>query len=407
MDIIKLNQLSGITEDRISRLAGMLSDSRHESIRLFSAPGRVEIGGNHTDHQHGRVLAAAVEYCMLAAAVPAINDSIHIDSVGFGAIDVSLEDLSPVKEKEGTSESFVRGVAEYLSNKGYKLHGFDAAMDSDVPAGGSMSSSACFGVLIGAIINGLFNNGEIPYQELAMAAKYAENVHFGKPCGLMDQMASACGGFVFIDFKDEASPLVEKVDFDFQSSGYTLCILNSKGSHASLTDQYASIPEEMFTVARAMGKDYLREVSPEEFYSRIGTLRGTVSDRALMRAMHFFDDDRRAEEEKNALKDSDIDRFLSLIEESGASSQQVLENVSPEDPGNRSLAFSIAYAKHLLAGKGACRVQGGGFAGTAEAFVPDEDLEEFSRKFTDVFGDNSVLVSRIRKYGAIEIEIDR
>ena len=298
----------------------------------------------------------------------------------------------------------MRGVAEYLKDRGYTVGGFSAVLDSDVPAGGSMSSSACFGVLIGAIISGLFNGNEIPYQELAKAAKFAENVHFGKPCGLMDQMASACGGFVFIDFKDEAAPQVEKIDFDFSASGYTLCILNSKGSHASLTDQYASIPAEMFTVAKALGKDYLREVDPEEFYANIGKIRGGVSDRAIMRAMHFFDDDRRAAEEKDALKASDIDKFLHLIDLSGTSSQQVLENVSPEDPGNRSLAFSIAYAKHLLGGRGACRVQGGGFAGTAEAFVPNDMVDRFSRSFTEVFGENSVLISGIRKYGAVEIE---
>lgn len=405
MEKVSMTLVPGISEERISRLTGVLGVGGVSKVRFFSAPGRVEIGGNHTDHQHGRVLAAAVEYCMLAAVVPSDDCCIHIESVGFGIIDVSLEDLSPVKEEEGTSEAFVRGVAEYLSDKGYNVGGFRAALDSDVPAGGSMSSSACFGVIVGGIINGLFNEGKIPYQELAKAAKHAENVHFGKPSGLMDQMASACGGFVFIDFMDEDSPVVEKIDFDFSDSGYTLCILNSKGSHASLTDQYASIPAEMFSVARALGKGCLREVDEEKFYSRIGDLRGMVSDRALMRAMHFFADDRRAAEERDALKDSDIDRFLCLINLSGESSQQMLENVSPEDPGNRSLAFSIAYAKYLLAGKGACRVQGGGFAGTAEAFVPNGDLGRFITGFSAVFGEDSVMISGIRKYGAVEIEL--
>ena len=404
MEIVCRELVPGITRERIGRLTEILPEANRSSARLFSAPGRVEIGGNHTDHQHGRVLAAAVEYCMLSAAAPNGSDIIHIDSVGFSSFDISVEDLSPVKEQEGTSESFVRGVADYLKTKGYKVAGFTAALDSDVPAGGSMSSSACFGVLVGAIINGLFNDGAISAEELAKAAKYAENVHFGKPCGLMDQMASAFGGFVFIDFKDESSPVVEKIDFGFSECGYTLCILNSKGSHAALTDQYASIPAEMLSVAEAMGRKYLREVDPDDFYSRLGELRNRVSDRALMRAMHFFSDDARAEEEKDALKASDIDHFLQLINASGESSQQVLENVSPEDPSNRSLAFSIAYAKHLLGGRGACRVQGGGFAGTAEAFVPDDEVEEFTEKFTEVFGENSVLISSIRKYGAVEIE---
>ena len=404
MEKVSYRLVPGITEERMDKLGKILSPHGAVRARFFSAPGRVEIGGNHTDHQHGRVLAAAVEYCMLASAETCEEDSIHIESQGFGSIDVSLEDLSPVREDEGTSKAFVRGVAEYLADRGYALGGFSAVIDSDVPAGGSMSSSACFGVLIGAVISGLFNGNSIAEAELAKAAKYAENVHFGKPCGLMDQMASACGGFVFIDFRDEGSPEVEKIDFDFADCGYTLCILNSKGSHASLTDQYASIPAEMFTVAKALGKDYLREVDPREFYDSIGRIRGEVSDRALMRAMHFFDDDMRVVREKDALKASDINGFLRLINESGASSQQVLENVSPEDPANRSLAFSIAYAKHLLNGKGACRVQGGGFAGTAEAFVPDDEVEEFSRRFTEVFGENSVLISGIRRYGAVEIE---
>ena len=405
MDIVEKGMLAGIDDERISKLLKLLSADDSHQVRFFSAPGRVEIGGNHTDHQHGRVLAAAVDYCMLAAAVDDNSDTIHMESSGFGSYEVSIADLSPVKDQEGTSEAFIRGVAEYLKDKGYKVGGFKASLDSDVPAGGSMSSSACFGVLVGAVINGLFNDGTIPYQELAKAAKYAENVHFGKPCGLMDQMASAAGGFVFIDFKDEVYPEVEKIDFDFTHSGYTMCILNSKGSHASLTEQYASIPQEMFTVAKALGHEYLREVDPDEFYASIGKIRGEVSDRALMRAMHFFDDDRRAELERDALKASDIKRFLELINRSGESSQMSLENVSPEDPSNRSLALSIAYAKHLLNGKGACRVQGGGFAGTAEAFVPNSEVEEFTRKFTELFGENSVLIAGIRNYGAVEVKI--
>lgn len=403
MDIIEKELLTGIDKSRYSILKEILSPEEGEEVRFFSAPGRVEIGGNHTDHQHGRVLAAAVDYCMLAAAVDDHGDTIRMDSSGFGRYEVSVTDLNPVKEQEGTSEAFIRGVAEYLSGKGYSVGGFRAALDSDVPAGGSMSSSACFGVLVGAVINGLFNEGKIPYQELARAAKYAENVHFGKPCGLMDQMASAAGGFVFIDFRDESAPMVEKIDFDFTKSGYTMCILNSKGSHASLTEQYASIPEEMFTVARAMGHEFLREADPEEFYRNIGEIRKQVSDRALMRAMHFFDEDVRAEHERDALKASDTDRFLRLINESGESSQMVLENVSPEDPANRSLALSIAYARHLLAGRGACRVQGGGFAGTAEAFVPDSFVETFTERFTDLFGENSVMTAGIRNYGAVEV----
>ena len=403
MERVNKDLIVGMSPQRMARLAQMLGPASQGGIRYFSAPGRIEIGGNHTDHQHGRVLAAAVDYSMLSAAVPTDGDAVHIESVGFGGFDVELSDLRPQKADEGTSKAFVRGVLEYFKNKGYSIGGFSAALDSDVPSGGSMSSSACFSVLIGAILNGLFNGGSVTEAELAKAAKYAENNHFGKPCGLMDQMASATGGFVFIDFADENMPEVRKIDYDFNESGYTLCILNSKGSHASLTDQYASIPAEMFSVAKALGKEYLREVDPETFYSRIGQLRGAVTDRALMRAMHFFSDDNRAQLEREALTRSDIDGFLKLINESGESSQMVLENVSPEDPQNRSLALSIAYAKHLLAGRGACRVQGGGFAGTAEAFVPNDMVDEFTRNFTALFGENSVMVAGIRRYGAVEV----
>jgi len=405
MDKVNISQLRGIDERRVSRLLSEFGGPELAGVRFFSAPGRVEIGGNHTDHQHGRVLAAAVDYCMLAAAVPNGTDTIRINSLGFGSFETDINTITPSDEVNGTSKAFVMGVADYFAKKGFTVSGFDAVLDSDVPAGGSMSSSACFGVLIGAVLNGLFNGGEIGYQDLAMAARYAENEYFGKPCGLMDQMASACGGFVFIDFKDESAPAVEKVDFDFEGSGYTMCILNSKGSHAELTDQYASIPAEMYTVARSLGRDYLREVDPEDFYASIGRIRGSVSDRAIMRAMHFFEDDVRAEMERDALKASDIDLFLSLINESGRSSQMSLENVSPEDPSNRSLSLSIALARHLLGGKGACRVQGGGFAGTAEAFIPDSIVDDFTAGFEAVFGTDSVLKAGIRRYGAVEVEV--
>ena len=387
---------------RLDALAEAFSSENRDAVRFFSAPGRVEVGGNHTDHQGGHILAAAVELDMVAAVLPREDGIMCVHSAGFEPFEVSTAQLTPQKE-EGTSAAFLRGVADYFQQKGYKVGGFTAYMDSQVPAGASLSSSACFAVLMGAILNGLYNDGAVSATELALAAKWAENVHFGKPCGLMDQLASATGGFISVDFADETNPVIRQVLCDLRSYDLQLCILNSKGSHANLTDQYAAIPAEMKQVAAFFGKERLSQMKEEEFYQHIGQLRGAVSDRAIMRAMHYFSDDRRAVMEADALERGDIPLFLSLINASGTSSEILLENTAPEDPNERSLALSIGYAKRLLGGRGACRVQGGGFAGTAEAFVPVSMVDAFVRDFEALFGPDSVYLMNIRPYGGVEI----
>ena len=404
---VALEQLYPGKNEAIERVAklknGLKREWGCETARLFSAPGRSEIGGNHTDHQHGRILACAVDLDMLSAASATEINEIRIFSEGFGPFSILLDNLDPVREDEGTPKAFLRGVADYFLRNGKKVGPFDAYMDSQVPAGASLSSSACLAVLFGEMLNGLYNDGECTPTFLALAAKWAENVHYGKPCGLMDQLASATGGFIAVDFYNETDPSVEKIEFDLREHGYALCILNAGGSHADLSDQYAAIPADMKTVAEFFGKEYLSDVSEEEFYARIGELRGKVTDRAIMRAMHFLAETARARLEAEALKEDNLRYFLSLANASGYSSESLLENIAPQDENERSLALGIGYAKVILAGRGACRVQGGGFAGTAQAFVPLDFLDEFISRFEKLFGEGSVYVLNVRPYGAIEV----
>ncbi len=404
---VALEQLYPGKNEAIERVVklrnGLKREWGCEIARLFSAPGRSEIGGNHTDHQHGRILACAVDLDMLSAASATERNEIRIFSEGFGPFSILLDNLDPVSEDEGTPKAFLRGVADYFLRNGKKVGTFDAYMDSQVPAGASLSSSACLAVLFGEMLNGLYNNGECTPTFLALAAKWAENVHYGKPCGLMDQLASATGGFIAVDFYNETDPSVEKIEFDLKDHGYALCILNAGGSHADLSDQYAAIPADMKTVAEYFGKEYLSEVSEDEFYARIGELRGKVTDRAIMRAMHFLAETARARLEAEALKEDNLRYFLSLANASGYSSESLLENIAPQDENERSLALGIGYAKVILAGRGACRVQGGGFAGTAQAFVPLDFLDEFISRFEKLFGEGSVYVLNVRPYGAIEV----
>jgi len=390
--------------ERLQKLEnGLKREWGQEDVRFFSAPGRSEIGGNHTDHQHGRILACAVDLDMLAAAAKTDRGEIRIFSEGFGPFSISLDDLEPVKEDEGTPKAFLRGVADYFVRNGKKVGAYDAYMDSQVPAGASLSSSACLAVLFGEMLDGLYNEDTCSPTFLALAAKWAENVHYGKPCGLMDQLASATGGFIAVDFYNETSPAIEKIEYDLRENGYALCILNAGGSHDNLTDQYAAIPAEMKEVAAYFGKEFLSDVSEEEFYARIGELRGKVSDRCIMRAMHFLAETQRARLEAEALKAGNLRYFLSLANASGYSSESLLENIAPADETERSLALGIGYAKTILGGRGACRVQGGGFAGTAQAFVPLDFLDEFIRRFELLFGTGSVYVLNVRPYGAVEV----
>ena len=371
---------------------------------VFSAPGRTELGGNHTDHQLGRVLAGAVSVDTLAAVAPNGEPVIRVQSEGYPLCTVALSALAPDEAEFGSTTSLIRGVAGRIAALGHPVSGFDAFVTSRVLPGSGLSSSAAFEVLIGTIINHLDGCG-LDAVQIAQIGQYAENVFFGKPCGLMDQMASSVGGIVTIDFADREHPVVEPLDFDFASCGHALCIVNSGADHADLTDEYAAIPREMGEVCRVFGKEHLREVDEASFYARLPEVRAAAGDRAALRAMHIFDENRRVEKEVAALRDHDFARFLTLVTESGRSSWLYLQNVIPTgSTRHQELALSLALASRLLKGRGACRVHGGGFAGTIQAFVPLDLLESFKAGMEAVLGAGSCQVLSIRPEGGILLE---
>ena len=371
---------------------------------VFSAPGRTEIGGNHTDHQLGRVLAGAVSVDTVAAVSPNSEGIIRVLSEGYPLCTIDLKDLAIHPEEFGSTAALIRGVAAGIAAMGHTVTGFDAVARSRVLPGSGLSSSAAFEVLIGTIINHLDACGLNAIQ-IAQLGQYAENAYFGKPCGLMDQMASSVGGIVTIDFADRDKPLVEPLDFDFAACGHALCIVNSGADHADLTDEYAAIPREMAAVSAVFGKTHLRQVDEAEFYIRLPEVRAAAGDRAALRAMHFFNDNRLVALEVEALRAGDFTRFLELVNESGRSSWLYLQNVIPT--GNtlhQELALSLALAARLLKGRGASRVHGGGFAGTIQAFVPLDLLEEFRAGMEAVLGEGSCQVLSIRPEGGVMLE---
>ena len=368
----------------------------------FSAPGRTEIGGNHTDHQHGCVLAAAVNLETLADVSLNESDMIWVQSEGYPAFGVDLTDLSVHEEEKNTTAALVRGVAAAFAQRGAKLRGFDMAVTSTVLPGSGLSSSAAFEVLVGTILNELFFNRKLSAIEIAQIGQYAENVYFGKPCGLMDQMASSVGGMVYIDFTDPENPIVEKIDFDFQKEGYDLCIIDSGADHADLTDEYAAITRELKELCAFFGKEYLRQIPEAEFMAALPTLRGKVSDRAILRAMHVYRENERVAAQCNALKSNDINSFLRLITESGHSSWMYMQNINPAGAVQKQpVAFALALCDSLLRGKGAYRVHGGGFAGTVQAFVPHHMLDGFKDAVEACLGKGFCHVLNVRPYGGI------
>lgn len=376
-----------------------------EGVNFFSAPGRTEIGGNHTDHQSGRVLAAGVNLDTVAIAAPTDNSVITVYSEGYdGALVVNTAELDVVEDERETSMALIRGVAARFAQLGRKVGGFNAIVTSSVFKGSGLSSSAAFEVLIADILSGLYNGGELTGLELAQISQYAENVYFGKPSGLMDQAASALGGLVTIDFRRE-EPKVENVDFDFAAHGYALVVVGAGGNHADLTGEYAAIPIEMKQVAAAFGCKVLREVLPEQVEEGIGELKGKVSDRAIMRALHFFDENERVKDQVEALRKGDIDEFFRLIIASGESSWKLLQNVYVAGQTDEPLALALEMSRRMLSGKGAWRIHGGGFAGTILTFVPNDMLKTFTRKMEDVFGAHSCTVLDIRHAGAIQWKI--
>ena len=386
--------------DEFQRLFG---DDRE--VRIFSAPGRTEIGGNHTDHQHGRVLAAGIELDVIAIVSENNDNKIKIKSKGYDYEEVDLTDLSEKSEEAGKSRALVRGMAAAFKNKGKNLAGFDAYTESRVLKGSGMSSSAAYEVLIGTVINGLFNESAESAITIAKMAQYAENVYFGKPCGLMDQMASSVGGFIYIDFSDIENPYVEKINYNLADYGLSLCIVDTGGSHADLTDDYADIISEMKSAASVFGKKYLGEISKTDFCNNLSAVREKAGDRGVLRTIHFLNENERVLKQKSALKNNLTEEFLGLINESGDSSYTLLQNLySAKNPKNQPLPLAIAATKTFLKEQGAARVHGGGFAGTIQAFVPNCMLEDYKKYIEKIFGKGSCHVLKIRNFGGIEIK---
>lgn len=371
--------------------------------RIFSASGRTEVGGNHTDHNFGKVLAAGVSLDVIAIVKQTDDNIIEVKSEGFPKDVVDLSDLS-VHSEEGKSSSLIRGVAAGFKNKNYGIGGFKAYTTSNVLKGSGLSSSAAFEVLIGTILNYLYNNLKAGNVEIAQIAQYAENVYFGKPSGLMDQMASSVGSFITIDFENPEQPIIDKIDFDFEKCGHSLCIVDTKGNHADLTPEYAAIPQEMKAVAGFFGKEVLRGITISEILENITELREKFGDRAVLRSLHFLSENETVEREAKALQDGNFDAFLKEVTASGNSSYKYLQNIyANKSPNEQGLAIGLNLAEMVLDGEGACRVHGGGFAGTIQAFVPNEKLDKFKETLNGCFGDESCHVISIRPVGGIEV----
>ena len=373
--------------------------------RYFSAPGRTELSGNHTDHQHGCVLAGAVNLDTLAAVRVTDSGVIRVQSEGYTLCEVSLDRLTPDQAEFNTTPALIRGVAARFQELGCQVKGFDAYVISTVLPGSGLSSSAAFEVLMGTIINGLFFDGKVSQPEIAMIGQYAENVFFGKPCGLMDQMASAVGGMVAIDFADPKNPVIQPVSFDFASCGHALCIIDTRASHADLTDEYAAIPGELKGICAYFGKEVLRDVEEAVFYRELPALREKCGDRAVLRAIHFFEENQRVPKQVEALQKGDFAAYLQLMKESGRSSWMYLQNVIPAGyKDNQDVALALALCEKLLAGRGGYRVHGGGFAGTVQAFVPVDILEAFRSGIDAVLGEGACHVLSIRPQGGVAAE---
>ena len=395
------------TGDKQALDAGFAAAFGGNPERYFSAPGRTEIGGNHTDHQRGRVLAAAVNLDTRAAVRVNGTNTIRVLSQGYPLTEVDVSQLTPVASEINSTPALIRGVAARFAELGCQVKGFDAYCESTVLPGSGLSSSAAYEVLIGTIINHLFFDGKVSQPEIAQIGQYAENVFFGKPCGLMDQTASAVGNLVTIDFFDKDHPVIKPVNFDFSTCGHALCIIDSRASHADLTDEYAAVPNEIKAVAAHFGKEVLTEIDEADFYAAMPALRAACGDRAVMRAVHFYQENARVPKQVAALENGDFEGFLSLIKQSGYSSWMYLQNVIPAGyKEHQDMAISLALCEHYLGGKGAYRVHGGGFAGTVQAFVPYEILDTFVAGIDAVLGEGACHVLSIRPQGGVEMEVE-
>ena len=373
-----------------------------QEIEIYSTPGRSEVSGNHTDHQNGEVLAAAINLDIIA--VVSKNDVVKVLSDDYDLKPISLDDLSKNENEVGTSEGLMRGVLARFKELGYAIGGFNGYMTSDVLQGSGLSSSAAFEVMIGTILSGLYNEMKVDPVVIGQVGQYSENVYFGKPCGLMDQSACSVGSLIHIDFKDNSKPVVEKVDVEFSSFKHSLCIVDVHASHADLTDEYAAIPEEMKRVAAYFGKEILKQVDKNEFYTNIPEIRKVAGDRAVLRAMHWFEETDRVIDQVNALEEENFEEFKKLIKSSGDSSFKYLQNVySVKNLSRQEMAVGLALSDVILKGKGVSRVHGGGFAGTIQAFVPNDIVDIYKKNMEDIFGEDACHVLKIRKYGGMKV----
>ena len=371
---------------------------------IYSAPGRSEIGGNHTDHQHGETLAASINDDAIAMVKSTDKNVVNVLSVGYGMITIDLNDIDKKDSEEGTTIALIKGVINGVKDHGYNIGGFNAYITSNVLSGSGLSSSAAFETLIGTILSGLYNDMKIPAVEIAIIGQYAENYYFGKPCGLLDQTASSVGGLCHMDFINPKEPAVTKVDFDMESYGYSLCITDTKGSHADLTDDYAAVPKEMKEVASFFGKEVLIEVDEADVIKNAAAIREKYSDRAFLRVIHFYEENKRVNQEVEALKTGDIDTFLKTVNASGNSSYKYLQNVyTNHDVEHQNVSVALMLSELFLGNNGVARVHGGGFAGTIQAFVKNEAVADYKKKMDIVFGDGACNVLKIRKYGGMKV----
>lgn len=396
----------GFQQERFLNLAECFEKdfNKNPDLRFFSAPGRTEVGGNHTDHNNGKVLAAAINLDAIAAVSPREDGIICVNSQGYSPITVDSADLEIKDEEAGKSDALIRGICARFGQLGYKYGGFNASVTSRVLSGSGLSSSAAYEVVIGTILNYLYNDGKISAVEIAQISQYAENVYFKKPCGLMDQTACSVGGFVQIDFEDTEKPVINKVDFDIAKHGYNLCIVDTGGNHADLTGDYAAIRLEMNSVAEYFGKSVLRQVPESDVFENMGEIRKKTGDRAVERAIHFYNENKRVEKLASALSKGDFEEFKGIIIESGKSSYMYNQNCfTLSNPESQPVALALCLTEELLKGKGAYRVHGGGFAGTIQAFVPIGETENYVSGMKKVFGENSCYILKVRSHGGCEI----
>lgn len=376
-----------------------------DNIRIFSAPGRTEIGGNHTDHQHGLVLAGSVNLDVIAIVSENDDKIIRVKSKGYKMDEVDTTNLAVNDDEKGRSRALVRGVLAAFKNSGHNIGGFDAYTTSNVLKGSGLSSSAAYEVLLSNIINGLFNNASVDAVTMAKYSQFAEREYFGKPCGLLDQMASSMGGFTYADFCDPQNPVVEKINLDLNTSNHTLCVVDTGGNHANLTGDYADITLECKAVSECLGVEFLRDANEQKFYESIAAVREKCGDRAVLRAMHIFNENKRVLTQKSALRRGDFNTFFVTVKRSGESSYDLLQNVySPSNPKEQAISLALALTKQFLNGRGAYRVHGGGFAGTIQCYIPNKMFNDYKQMIEAVFGENSCVKLFVRPVGGYELK---